>query len=93
MLREKDVGGIPFFVYLIPVELLCYPAIILLALTSAFLCLNLMLIRIGWWSDVFSGISFSHEIPQKCSRLPPLGAIFLSAPPLTWNPESAPDIW
>ena len=24
---------------------------------------------------------FSHEIPQKCSRLPPLGAIFLSAPP------------
>jgi hypothetical protein len=26
---------------------------------------------------------FSHEIPQKFSRLPPLGAIFLSAPPLT----------
>ena len=24
---------------------------------------------------------FSHEIPQKFSRLPPLGAIFLSAPP------------
>ena len=31
----------------------------------------------------------SHEIPQKCSHLPPLGAIFLSAP-LTWNPGSAP---
>ena len=29
------------------------------------------------------------EIPQKCSHLPPLGAIFLSAPP-TWNPGSAP---
>ena len=27
----------------------------------------------------------------KISRLPPLGAIFLSAPPLTWNPGSAPD--
>jgi hypothetical protein len=26
---------------------------------------------------------FSHEIPQKFSRLPPLCAIFLSAPPLT----------
>ena len=26
---------------------------------------------------------FSHEIPQKCSRLPPLGAIILSAPPLS----------
>ena len=24
---------------------------------------------------------FSHEIPQKCSRLPPLGQFFLSAPP------------
>jgi hypothetical protein len=24
---------------------------------------------------------FSHEIPQQFSRLPPLGAIFLSAPP------------
>jgi hypothetical protein len=37
---------------------------------------------------------FSHEIPQKFSRLPLLGAIFLSAPPspLTWNPRSAPDI-
>ena len=36
-----------------------------------------------------------HEIPQKCSRLPPQGAIFLSAPPppLTWNPGSAPDIY
>jgi hypothetical protein len=32
------------------------------------------------------------EIPQKFSRLPPLGAIFLSPPPLTWNPGSAPDI-
>ena len=24
---------------------------------------------------------FSHEIPQQFSRIPPLGAIFLSAPP------------
>ena len=24
---------------------------------------------------------FSHEIPQKISRLPPLGVIFLNAPP------------
>ena len=30
--------------------------------------------------------NFSHEIPQQFSRLPPLGAIFLSAPPLTLNP-------
>ena len=28
---------------------------------------------------------------KKNSRLPPLGAIFLSAPPLTWNPGSVPD--
>jgi hypothetical protein len=34
---------------------------------------------------------FSHVIPLKCSRLPLLGAIFLSAPPLTWNPGSVPD--
>jgi hypothetical protein len=33
---------------------------------------------------------FSHEIPQEFSHLPPLGAIFLSAPPLTRNPGSAP---
>ena len=33
---------------------------------------------------------FSHEISQKFSRLPPLGAIFLSAPSLTLNPGSAP---
>ena len=32
----------------------------------------------------------SHEISQNFSRLPPLGAIFLSEPPLTWNPGSAP---
>jgi hypothetical protein len=32
---------------------------------------------------------FFTRIPQKISRLPPLGAIFLSAPPLTWNPGSA----
>ena len=30
-------------------------------------------------------------MPQQFSRLPPLGAIFLSAPPLTWNPGSAPE--
>ena len=29
---------------------------------------------------------FSHEILQKCSRLPPLGAIFLSVPPVTIYP-------
>ena len=29
----------------------------------------------------------------KFSRLPLLGAIFLSAPPLTWNPGSAPEQW
>jgi len=33
---------------------------------------------------------FSHEIPQQFSRLPLLGAIFLSEPPLTWNPGPAP---
>ena len=27
---------------------------------------------------------------QNFSRLPPFGAIFLSTPPLTWNPGSAP---
>jgi hypothetical protein len=37
-------------------------------------------------------VELDHEIPQIFSRLPPLGAIFLSAPPLTWNPGSAPDI-
>ena len=36
----------------------------------------------------------SHEIPQQFSRLPPLGAIFLSAPPpLIWNPGSAPSLY
>jgi hypothetical protein len=35
-----------------------------------------------WW------IIDAYEIPQTFSRLPPLGAIFLSAP-LTWNPGSA----
>jgi hypothetical protein len=31
----------------------------------------------------FFGVNrdFSHEMPQNCSRLPPLGAIFSSAPP------------
>ena len=33
---------------------------------------------------------FTRNTP-KFSRLPPLGAIFLSAPPQTWNPGSAPD--
>jgi hypothetical protein len=32
-----------------------------------------------------------HKIPQKCSHLLPLDPIFLSAPPLTWNPGSAPE--
>ena len=44
----------------------------------------------------FLNRDFSHEISQKISRLPPLGAIFLSAPPppLNWNPGSAPaDYW
>ena len=35
-------------------------------------------------------VIFHTKYPQKCSRLPPFGAIFLSAPPLTWNPGSAP---
>jgi hypothetical protein len=29
---------------------------------------------------------------QNFSLLPPLGAIFLNAPPLAWNPGSTPDI-
>jgi hypothetical protein len=30
---------------------------------------------------------------KKCLKtFPPLGAIFLSPPPVTWNPGSAPDI-
>ena len=35
---------------------------------------------------------FSHEIPQKCLRLPPLGAFFLKCAPLTGNPGSAPAV-
>ena len=35
---------------------------------------------------------FSHEIPQTFSRLSPLGAIFLSASLLTWNPGSDPAV-
>ena len=34
----------------------------------------------------------SPEKPPKFSRLPPLSTIFLSLPPLAWNPGSAPDI-
>jgi hypothetical protein len=30
---------------------------------------------------------------QNFSHLPPLGAFFLSAPPLTWNPGSAPEVF
>ena len=37
-------------------------------------------------------LDFSHEIPQKFSRLPPLDAFFFNSAPLTWNPRSAPDI-
>ena len=29
----------------------------------------------------YAGADFSHEIPQKCSRLPPLGVIFFILPP------------
>jgi hypothetical protein len=32
------------------------------------------------------GKHISLEIPQKCSRLPPLGTIFLSAPPNFLDP-------
>ena len=35
-------------------------------------------------------VIFHTKYPQQFSCLPPLGAIFLSAPPLTWNPGSAP---
>jgi hypothetical protein len=45
-----------------------------------------------WFFGVKSWF-FLHEIPQKYSSLPPLGAIFLSVPPLTWNPGSAPDMY
>ena len=31
--------------------------------------------------------------PQQFSCLPPLGAIFLSAPPLIWNPGSVPEVY
>ena len=43
---------------------------------------------------LFFGVKswFFTRKPQKFSRLPLLGANFLSAPPLTWNPGSAPDI-
>ena len=33
---------------------------------------------------------FHTKYPKIFSHLPSLGAIFLSAPPLTWNPGSAP---
>jgi hypothetical protein len=36
--------------------------------------------KIIFWHKI---VIFSYEIPQKCSRLPPLGTIFLSVPPLT----------
>ena len=53
-----------------------------------------LLIALKFEKIWFFGVKsyFSHEIPQKFSRLPPLYAIFLSAPPpsLTWNPGSAP---
>ena len=38
-------------------------------------------------------VIFSHGMPQKFSQLPPLGAIFLSVPPLTSNPGSAPEMY
>jgi hypothetical protein len=40
-----------------------------------------------WFFDVKSW--FFTRNTQNFSHLPPLGAIFLSAPPLTWNPGSA----
>ena len=43
-----------------------------------------------WFFGVKSWF-FTRKTP-KFSRLPLLGANFLSAPPLTWNPGSAPDI-
>jgi hypothetical protein len=60
-------------------------------------------VGIGCWGESmpplpeydFFGVKpwfFSHEIPQKSSRLPPLGVIFLSAPHLTWNPGFAPGL-
>ena len=35
-------------------------------------------------------VIFHTKYPNNFSRLPPLGAIFLSAPALTWNPGAAP---
>jgi hypothetical protein len=35
-------------------------------------------------------VIFHTKYPKACSRLPPLGRIFLITPPLTWNPGSAP---
>ena len=40
-----------------------------------------------FWGKI---VIFHTKYPKKFSHLPPLGAIFLSAPPLTWNPGSAP---
>ena len=48
----------------------------------------------NWKKYDFFGVKlwfFTRNTPIF-SCLPPLGAIFLSAPPLTWNPGSAPDL-
>jgi hypothetical protein len=42
-----------------------------------------------FWRQI---VIFHTKYRKLFSRLPPLGAIFLSAPPLTWNPGSAPEI-
>ena len=55
-----------------------------------FKCETKLYLIVHWIVLYRDGSNFSHKIPQKCSRLPPLGAIFLSAPSLTWNPGSAP---
>ena len=46
--------------------------------------------NIIFWRKI---VIFLHEITQKCSRLPRLGAIFLSAPPLNLESWIRPWKW
>ena len=42
--------------------------------------------KLIFWRKI---VIFHTKYPQKFSHLPPLGAIYFTAPPLTWNPGSA----